>query len=74
KDEYKMQRVKAFVSLRDGFMPSEELKEDIISYLEKNVAKYAMPRELEFRDEMPKTLVGKVAYTVLEKEEEAKAV
>ena len=74
KDEVKMQKVKAFVSLREGYTPSEELKKEILAYLEKNVAKYAMPKELEFRDEMPKTLVGKVAYTVLEKEEEAKAV
>ncbi len=72
KDEVKMQRVKAFVSLRDGFTPSEELKADILEYLKKNVAKYAMPKEIEFRDDMPKTLFGKVAYTVLEKEEEAK--
>lgn len=72
KDEVKMQRVKAFVSLRDGYAPSDELKKDILTYLEKSIAKYAMPKELEFRDEMPKTLVGKVAYTVLEKEEEAK--
>lgn len=74
KDEYKMQRVKAFVSLRSGYTPSEELKKDILSYLEKNVAKYAMPKEIEFRDDMPKTLVGKVAYTVLEKEEASKAI
>ena len=72
KDEVKMQRVKAFVSLRDGYAPSDELKKDILTYLEKSIAKYAMPKELEFRDEMPKTLVGKVAYTVLEKEEAAK--
>jgi long-chain acyl-CoA synthetase len=35
------------------------------------VAKYAMPREIEFRTELPKTLVGKVAYRVLEEEANA---
>ena len=34
--------------------------------------KYACPREFEFRDELPKTLVGKVAYRILEQEEEEK--
>ena len=40
---------------------------------EKSIAKYALPREYEYRDNLPKTLVGKVAYRELEKEEEAKA-
>ena len=72
KDDYKMQRVKAFVVLRPGFAPSEELKQDIREHLKKHVAKYAMPSEIEFRDALPKTLVGKVAYTVLEREEAEK--
>lgn len=37
-----------------------------------NISKYAMPREIEFRTELPKTLVGKVAYRKLEEEEAAK--
>lgn len=37
-------------------------------HLEKNVAKYAMPKSIEFRDQLPKTLVGKVAYRQLEEE------
>ena len=40
-----------------------------MAYLKKNVAKYAMPYDIEFRAELPKTLVGKVAYRVLEEEE-----
>ena len=51
---------------------SEELKKSILEHCTKYVAKYAMPRELEFRPELPKTLVGKVAYRVLEEEEAAK--
>lgn len=72
KDEYKMQRIKAFITLKPGYEPSKELKTDIIGYCRKNIAKYALPSDIEFRSELPKTLVGKVAYTVLEKEEAEK--
>ena len=72
KDDYKMQRVKAFVVLRPGYAPTEELKTDLMEHMKKHMAKYALPKEIEFRDALPKTLVGKVAYTVLEKEEAEK--
>jgi len=68
-DSYKMQKVKAFVKLAAGVEASEESKKAILEHCRKNVAKYAMPYDIEFRDEMPKTLVGKVAYRVLEEEE-----
>ncbi len=72
-DSYKMQRVKAFVKLAAGVEESEETKKAILDHCRKHVAKYAMPSDIEFRSEMPKTLVGKVAYRVLEEEELAKA-
>ncbi|MBR2477140.1 MAG: acyl--CoA ligase [Clostridia bacterium] len=72
KDEVRIQKVKAFIVLKPGFTPTDEIKESIKSLCEKNIAKYALPREYEFRDNLPKTLVGKVAYRELEKEEEAK--
>lgn len=72
KDDYRMQKVKAFIVLRPGFSPSEEIKASIKAHCEKSIAKYALPREYEFRDSLPKTLVGKVAYRELEKEEEEK--
>lgn len=71
KDPYKMEKVLAYVVLRDGFEPSEELRQDILNYCKKHIAKYAMPYTIEFRSELPKTLVGKIAYTVLEKEANA---
>ena len=71
-DPYKIQKVKAFVQLAPGIVPSEEIKQKILSYCKERVAKYAMPYDVEFRDQLPKTLVGKIAYTVLEKEEEEK--
>ena len=68
KDEYRGQIIKAYVVPMPGIEPSEELKEEILSYCADKMAKYAIPRELEFRTELPKTLVGKVAYRVLEEE------
>ena len=61
-DAYKMQKVKAFVKLNAGFEPSDETKQSILDYCARHVAKYAMPYDVEFREELPKTLVGKVAY------------
>lgn len=71
-DDYKMQKVKAFVMLKQGIEPSDEIKKSILDYCRKHIAKYAMPYDIEFRDTLPKTLVGKVAYRVLEEEELAK--
>lgn len=71
-DPYKVQKVKAFVMLKSGYEPNEETKQSILAYCRKNIAKYAMPYDIEFRDSLPKTLVGKVAYRVLEEEELAK--
>jgi len=71
-DPYKMQKIKAFVMLKPGYEPNEETKQNILAYCKKNISKYAMPYDIEFRDSLPKTLVGKVAYRVLEEEELAK--
>ena len=70
-DPYRMQKVKAFVKLAAGVPANDETKETLLAYCRKNIAKYAMPYEIEFRDELPKTLVGKVAYRVLEEEANA---
>ena len=72
KDPLKMQRVKAFIVLKDGFEPDEAMREDLMKHCKAHIAKYALPSEIEFRDSLPTTLVGKVAYTVLEKEESEK--
>jgi long-chain acyl-CoA synthetase len=68
-DSYKMQKVKAFVKLVPNVLPSEETKRELLDYCAKHVAKYAMPYDIEFKTDMPKTLVGKVAYRALEQEE-----
>lgn len=69
KDPRRMQRVKAYIVLRDGVLPDEDCKKRIMEYLEHHVATYALPKEIEFRRELPKTLVGKVAYRLLEDED-----
>ena len=71
-DAYKMQKVKAFVKLTAAAAPSDETKRVLLEHCKKHIAKYAMPYDIEFRSDMPKTLVGKVAYRVLEEEELAK--
>ncbi len=68
-DPYKMRKVKAFVKLAADVPASEDTKQEILDYCKKNIAKYAMPYDIEFKDDMPKTLVGKVAYRQLEEEE-----
>ena len=71
-DPYRMQKVKAFVKLAPEVPASDATKQALLSYCAKHIAKYAMPYDIEFREDMPKTLVGKVAYRVLEEEEQAK--
>ena len=68
-DSYKMQKVKAFVKLAAGVPANDETKAELLDYCRKHIAKYAMPYDIEFREDLPKTLVGKVAYRVLEEEE-----
>jgi long-chain acyl-CoA synthetase len=72
-DPLKIQKVKAFVKLSAGNAPTEETRRQLLDYCRRNIARYAMPYDIEFRDDMPKTLVGKVAYRVLEEEEKAHA-
>ncbi len=71
-DPYRMQKVKAFVMLKPGVPATKETKDALMAYCRKYIAKYAMPCDIEFRAELPKTLVGKVAYRLLEEEEAGK--
>ena len=64
-DPYRMQAVKAFLVLKEGYEDTPELRESIMAHCRKQVAKYALPRQIEIRDSLPTTLVGKVAYTKL---------
>jgi acetyl-CoA synthetase len=57
--------IKAFIALRDGYSPSEELIEEIRQFVKKGLAAHAAPREIEFREKLPKTRSGKIMRRVL---------
>lgn len=57
--------IKAFVSLRQGYEPSEELKKEIQEFVRNGLAAHAVPREIEFKDKLPKTRSGKIMRRVL---------
>ena len=62
---YKKQVPKAYIILRENFDDTEELRNDIKEYCKKSIVKYSIPAEYEYVKEIPKTLVGKVAFTKL---------
>ncbi len=68
KDPYKMQRVRAYIALKNGFEANDETKEKILAYCKEYLDVFERPKEIIFKDELPKTLVGKVAYHTLEEE------
>ncbi|MFC4409764.1 acetate--CoA ligase [Chungangia koreensis] len=57
--------IKAFVALKEGVEPSDELVEDIRQFVKKGLAAHAAPREIEFKDKLPKTRSGKIMRRVL---------
>ncbi|MFC0330750.1 acetate--CoA ligase [Paenibacillus sepulcri] len=57
--------IKAFVALREGYEPSEELKADISRFVKEGLSAHAAPREIEFKDKLPKTRSGKIMRRVL---------
>ena len=70
---YKGQVPKAFIVLKPGYRPGKRLEREIRELLERNVPIYALPASYEFRDKLPTTLVGKVAFKKLEAEEKTKS-
>lgn len=73
-DDYKMSRLKAFIVLKDGIEATDEIRLSIENYCKEKIARYSLPKEYEYRKDLPLTKVGKVAYTALEKEEVEKNV
>jgi long-chain acyl-CoA synthetase len=67
-DDYRGQRVRAYVVTKSGITPSEELKNLLRQHCAGQIAKYALPREFCFRGELPRTRLGKVDYRALEQE------
>lgn len=69
---YKVTVAKAFIVLKEDVESTDEILDSIKKLVEKNLARFSWPYEYEFRESLPKTLVGKVAYNVLIHEEEMK--
>ena len=69
---YKGQVPKAFIVLKPGYKAGKRIEREIRELLERNVPIYALPTAYEFRDKLPQTLVGKVAFKKLEEEEKKK--
>jgi acetyl-CoA synthetase len=57
--------IKAFIALRKGYEPTDELKEEIRLFVKNGLAAHAAPREIEFKDKLPKTRSGKIMRRVL---------
>jgi long-chain acyl-CoA synthetase len=71
-DEKQVQRVKAFVVLKDPAKASAETETALIAHCQEHLIRWSCPREIEFRNDLPCTLVGKVAFNTLEQQEVAR--
>ncbi len=67
--EYRGETIKAYIVLKDGVTMTEK---EVIDYCAENLTKYKVPKIVEFRDELPKTMVGKILRRTLVEEELAK--
>ena len=67
-DEYRGEAPKAFIKLKEGTAATEE---DIMEFLRPKLSRIEMPSQIEFRDELPKTMIGKLSKKELRQEEEA---
>jgi len=71
-DQAQVQVVKGVVVLKNPAKASPQMEKILIDYCREYLIKWSCPREIEFRDSLPKTLVGKIAFNKLEQEEIAK--
>jgi acetyl-CoA synthetase len=68
-DEVNMEVVKAFVTLKPGFVASADLDLNIMNFIRKKLSPLAMPQEIEFVDTLPKTRSGKIMRRILHAKE-----
>ena len=71
-DEKWGEKVTAVIVLHDEFKPSEELADEVREFCKGKIARYKVPTAVEFRTELPKTIVGKVLRRMLVAEEKKK--
>ena len=69
-DSYRGEAPKAFIKLKDGEVASAE---DILAHLGTRLSKIELPTEIEFRDELPKTMIGKLSKKELRDLENGRA-
>jgi long-chain acyl-CoA synthetase len=69
-EDFKGEKIKAYIILKEGMTATVE---EIIGFCREQLSKFKVPKEVEFRDQLPKTLVGKVLRRVLRDEEIKKA-
>ena len=62
------EKVRAYVVPKEG-VNEDTLRDELKEMLKKDIAVYALPRDIRFRESLPKTLVGKVDYLALKAEE-----
>ena len=68
-DEIRGQIVKAYVVLAPGYRPSDGLVDELQAHVRRVTAPYKYPREVEFVDDLPKTISGKIRRTDLRQRE-----
>jgi len=68
-DFVNMEVVKAFVTLKPGYEPSDELELDIMNFIRKKLSPLAMPQEIEYVSSLPKTRSGKIMRRLLKAKE-----
>jgi acetyl-CoA synthetase len=64
-DPVNMEVVKAYVALKPGFEPSDDLELEIMNHIRKRLSPLAMPQEIEFVESLPKTRSGKIVRRIL---------
>jgi acetyl-CoA synthetase len=68
-DEINMEVVKAYITLKPGYIPDKNLELDIMNFIRKKLSSFAMPQEIEFIDKLPKTRSGKIMRRLLHAKE-----
>ena len=68
-DEINMEVVKAFITLKPGFSPNQDIEREIMNFIRKKLSPIAMLQEIEFMDILPKTRSGKIMRRLLHAKE-----
>ncbi|MGA9324098.1 MAG: AMP-dependent synthetase, partial [Xanthobacteraceae bacterium] len=71
-DPVRTESIKAFVILKDGVSPGQQLVDEIRTFVREHVARHEVPRDVEFVDSLPMTTTGKIVRRVLRDAERAK--